>query len=127
EQNLNATYARMRAEREREAADEVARGGEAAQRVRAAADRTVVEETSKARRTAETVRGEADAERNRILAEAFGQDPEFFAFMRSLEAYRAALKGENSTIVMQPNSEFFDYLNSEAGAGAAAPAAAAPA
>ena len=74
EQNLNATYARMRAEREREAADEVARGGEAAQRVRAAADRTVVEETSKARRTAETIRGEADAERNRILAEAYGQD-----------------------------------------------------
>ena len=116
---------RLRAEREREAADEVARGGEAAQRVRAAADRTVVEETSKARRTAETIRGEADAERNRILAEAYGQDPEFFAFMRSLDAYRKALGGENSTIVMQPDSEFFDYLNSEAGA-APAPAPAAP-
>ncbi|GAB1364453.1 protease modulator HflC [Rhodobacter sp.] len=122
EQNLNASYARMRAEREREAADEVARGGEAAQRVRAAADRTVVEETSAARRTAETIRGEADAERNRILAEAYGQDPEFFAFMRSLDAYRKALKGENSTIVMQPDSEFFDYLNGEAGAGREAPA-----
>jgi len=127
EQNLNATYARMRAEREREAADEVARGGEAAQRVRAAADRTVVEETSKARRTAETIRGEADAERNRILAEAYGQDPEFFAFMRSLDAYRRALRGENSTIVMQPDSEFFDYLNSEAGMAGTPPAAPAPA
>ena len=115
EQNLNATYARMRAEREREAADEVARGGEAAQRVRAAADRTVVEETSKARRTAETIRGEADAERNRILAEAYGRDPEFFAFTRSLSAYEASLKGGNSSIVMEPDSEFFDYLRSDAG------------
>jgi membrane protease subunit HflC len=84
EQNLNATFARMRAEREREAPDEIARGGEAAQRVRAAADREVVEVTSDARREAEVIRGEADAERNRILAEAYGADPEFFAFIRSL-------------------------------------------
>ncbi len=120
EQNLNATYARMRAEREREAADEIGRGNEAAQRVRAAADRTVVEETSAARRTAETIRGEADAERNRILAEAYGQDPEFFAFFRSLTAYRVALDGRNSTMVMKPDSEFFDYLRSEGGPEAGA-------
>lgn len=123
EQNLNATYARMRAEREREAADEIGRGNEAAQRVRAAADRTVVEETSAARRTAETIRGEADAERNRILAEAYGQDPEFFAFFRSLTAYRVALDGRNSTMVMKPDSEFFDYLRSEDGPEAGAVAA----
>jgi membrane protease subunit HflC len=109
-QNLEATFARMRAEREREAADEIARGGEAAQRVRAAADRTVVELTSDARRQADVVRGEADAERNRILAEAFGRDPEFFGFIRSLQAYEASLKGTNSSIVMQPDSEFFSYL-----------------
>lgn len=115
EQNLEATFARMRAEREREAADERARGGEAAQRVRASADRTVVELTSDARRQAEVIRGEADAERNRILAEAYGQDPEFFAFTRSLTAYEASLKGDNSSIVMQPDSEFFDYLRSHAG------------
>jgi membrane protease subunit HflC len=115
EQNLEATFARMRAEREREAADEIARGGEAAQRVRAAADRTVVELTSDARRQADVVRGEADAERNRILAEAYGQDPEFFAFIRSLAAYEVSLKGGNSSIVMQPDSEFFDYLRSDAG------------
>jgi membrane protease subunit HflC len=113
EQNLEATFARMRAEREREAADEIARGGEAAQRVRAAADRTVVELTSDARRQAEVVRGEADAERNRILAESYGRDPEFFAFIRSLSAYEASLKGANSSIVMQPDSEFFDYLRSD--------------
>jgi membrane protease subunit HflC len=103
----------MRAEREREAADEIARGGEAAQRVRASADRTVVELTSDARRQAEVVRGEADAERNRILAESYGRDPEFFAFIRSLTAYEVSLQGANSSIVMQPDSEFFDYLRSD--------------
>jgi len=120
EQNLNATYARMRAEREREATDEKARGGEAAQRVRAAADREVVETTSKARREAEVVRGEADAERNRILAEAYGKDPEFFAFIRSLAAYEASLKGGNSAIVLRPDSEFFAYLRDDGGAAARA-------
>lgn len=115
EQNLEATFARMRAEREREAADEIARGGEAASRVRAAADRTVVELTSDARRQAEVVRGEADAERNRIYAEAFGKDPEFFAFTRSLTSYERALQASNSSIVMSPDSEFFDYLRSDKG------------
>lgn len=113
EQNLAATFARMRAEREREAADEIARGGEAAQRVRAAADRTVVELVSEARKTAEIIRGEADAERNRIYAEAFGRDPEFFAFTRSLISYERALKGANSTMVLRPDSEFFSYLRSD--------------
>ena len=120
EQNLAATYARMRAEREREAADEIARGGEAAQKVRAAADRTVVELVSQARKEAEVVRGEADAQRNAIYAEAFGKDPEFFAFTRSLTSYERALKGVNSSIVMQPDSQFFDYLRSDQ-APAAAP------
>ena len=115
EQNLEATFARMRAEREREAADEIARGGEAAQRVRASADRTVVELTSEARKQAEVIRGESDAQRNAIYAEAFGQDPEFFAFTRSLTAYERALKAGNSSIVMQPDSVFFDYLRSDTG------------
>ncbi|MBK5944906.1 protease modulator HflC [Rhodobacter veldkampii DSM 11550] len=113
EQNLAATFARMRAEREREAADEIARGGEAAQRVRASADRTVVELTSEARKQAEIARGEADAQRNAIYAEAFGRDPEFFAFTRSLTSYERALKSGNSSIVMQPDSDFFDYLRSD--------------
>ena len=113
DQNLEATFARMRAERQREAADEIARGNEAAQRVRASADRTVVELTSEARKNAEVVRGQADAERNRIYAEAFGRDPEFFAFTRSLTSYERALQGGNSSIVMSPDSAFFDYLNSD--------------
>lgn len=120
EQNLAATFARMRAEREREAADEIARGGEAAQRVRASADRTVVELVSEARKTSEIVRGEADAERNAIYAEAFGRDPEFFAFTRSLVSYERALRGENSTMVMRPDSDFFSYLRSYRGAQAPA-------
>ncbi|WP_434286407.1 protease modulator HflC [Celeribacter sp. SCSIO 80788] len=115
DQNLEATFARMRAEREREAADERARGEEAAQRVRAQADRTVVELESDARRQAEITRGEADAEKNRIYAEAYGADPDFFEFYRSLDAYRAGLKGSNTTMVMSPDSEFFDYLKSDQG------------
>ena len=123
EQNLEATFARMRAERQREAADEVARGNEAAQRVRASADREVVEVTSEARKTAEIVRGEADAERNGIYAEAFGQDPEFFAFTRSLTSYERSMQGGNSSIVMSPESEFFDYMNSDQAPEVAAPVA----
>ncbi len=111
-QNLDATFARMRAEREREAADEIARGGEAAQRVRAQADRTVVELVSDATRLAEITRGEADARRNNIFAEAFSQDAEFFEFYRSLTAYQRALQAGNSTLVLSPDSEFFDYLKS---------------
>ncbi|WP_127104729.1 protease modulator HflC [Pararhodobacter zhoushanensis] len=110
EQNLAATYARMRAEREREAADEIARGNEAAQRVRALSDRTVVELVSSARRDSEIVRGEADAARNRIYADAFGRDPEFFAFSRSLTSYERALTGTNASMVLSPDSDFFRFL-----------------
>lgn len=117
EQNLASTFARMRAEREREAADEIARGGEAAQRVRASAERTVVELTSDARRQAEVIRGEADAERNAIYAEAFGRDPEFFAFTRSLTSYERAFKPDNSSVVLRPDSDstFFEYMRSDTG------------
>ena len=114
-QNLDATFARMRAEREREAADEIARGNEEAQKVRASADRTQVEIVSEAKRESEIIRGLADAKRNAIFAEAFGADPEFFEFYRSLSAYRSSLKGQNSTMVMSPTSEFFNYLKSDEG------------
>lgn len=112
-QNLEATFARMRAEREREAADEIARGNEAAQKVKAQADRTVVELVSEAQKNSEIIRGESDARRNAIFAEAFGRDPEFFAFYRSLTAYENSLKGSNTTLVINPNSEFFDYLKTD--------------
>jgi len=124
EQNLEATFQRMQAERQREAADERARGQEAAQRVRAQADRTAVEITSEAERDANIIRGEADAERNAILAGAFGADEEFFAFIRSMQAYGNSLKGDNTTLMIEPDSEFFNYLNSPtAAASRDAPAA----
>lgn len=114
-QNLEATFERMRAERQRLAADEIARGNEAAQRLRATADRTVVETVSEARKNAQIVRGEADARRTAILAEALGRDAEFFTFLRSLEAYEKSLTTGNSSLVISPDSEFFDYLESEKG------------
>lgn len=112
-ENLESTFARMRAEREREAADEIARGNEAAQRVRALAERTQVEIVSDAKRQSEITRGEADAERNAIFASAYGADQEFFEFYRSLEAYRGALGANNSTMVLSPDSDFFSYLKSD--------------
>jgi membrane protease subunit HflC len=117
-QNLGPTFDRMRAEREREAADEIARGNEAAQRVRALADRTVVETLSEAEREAQITRGEADAEASRIFAEAYGADPEFFNFYRSMQAYEEAILGSNSTMVLTPDSGFFDYLYSSFGRAA---------
>ncbi|MEM9967787.1 MAG: protease modulator HflC [Pseudomonadota bacterium] len=115
EQNFDATLQRMIAERDREATDERARGREAAARVIALADRTYEEILSEARRDARIIEGEADAERNRIFAEAYGKDPEFFEFYRSLAAYEEALRGQNSTMVMSPDSEFFNYLRSDQG------------
>jgi len=122
EQNLAATFNRMRAEREREARDERARGNERAQEVQAKAAREAVELVSDANRKAEIIRGESDAERNRIYAEAFGRDPEFFAFYRSLRAYERSLG--DSTMVISPDSEFFEYLKTDSrGATSPAPAA----
>lgn len=114
-QNLEKTFERMRAERQREAADEIARGNEAAQRARARADRTVVETVSEAQKNSEIIRGKADAKRNAIFAEAYGRDPEFFAFRRSLTAYERSLLASNSSLVISPDSEFFDYLKSDTG------------
>lgn len=118
EQNFDATLQRMIAEREREATDERARGREAAQRVTATADRTYEEILSEARRDARIIEGEADAERNRIFAEAYAQDAEFFEFYRSLAAYEQSLTGQNSSMVLSPDSEFFNYLRSDQGAAA---------
>ena len=115
EQNFDATLQRMIAEREREATDERARGREAAQRVTALADRTFEEIISEATRDARIIEGEADAERNRIFAEAYSKDPEFFEFYRSLAAYEQSLLGTNTSMVLSPDSEFFNYLRSDQG------------
>jgi membrane protease subunit HflC len=117
----------MKAEREREAADERARGQEAAQRVRAQADRTALEIVSEADRDARIIRGDADAERNRILAESYGADEEFFAFLRSMDAYKNSLRGENTTLMIEPDSDFFDYLRSPDAASTAPSVPPAPA
>lgn len=112
-QNLDATYARMQAERQRDATDEIARGNEAAQTLRAEADREAVEITSEASKQAEIIRGQADAKRSGIYAEAYGKDPEFFAFTRSLTAYGTAFQAGNTAFVLEPKGEFFQYLGAE--------------
>ncbi|MEM6277721.1 MAG: protease modulator HflC, partial [Pseudomonadota bacterium] len=91
------------------------RGREAAQRIEAQADRTVVELVSDAQRESEIIRGEADGERERIFADAFSRDPEFFNFYRSMTSYQRSLQGNNTTLVLSPDSEFFNFLNSPTG------------
>lgn len=119
-ENLNAAYERMKAERAQEAEDQRARGREAAQYITAQADRQVIELVSDATRQAEIIRGEADARRNAIFAEVFGADPEFFEFYRSMNAYAASLGSGRASMVITPESEFFDYF------GAANPTGARP-
>ena len=106
------TYERMRSERLAEAERLRARGNEAAQRIRAVAERQVVEIESDAVREGEIIRGQGEGQRNRIFGEAFGQDPEFFDFYRSMAAYRRALEsgGGSNRMVLTPNSEFFRFF-----------------
>ena len=106
------TYNRMRAERLAEAALLRARGQEQAQSLRAIAERQAVEIVAAATRDAEIIRGTGDAERNRIFALAYGQDPEFFEFYRSMESYRTALGNSGTTMVLSPDSAFFRYFGS---------------
>lgn len=107
------TFDRMKAEREAEAALLRARGQEAKQTATAIADRQATEILSAARRDAEVLRGEGDAERGQIFADAYGRDPDFFDFYRSMQSYRAALGGTSTTMVLTPDSEFFRYFKSE--------------
>jgi membrane protease subunit HflC len=107
---LQDTYDRMSAERLAEAAQLRAIGESQSIKVRAEADREAVELVSKARRESEIIRGEGDAERNRTFAEAFSKDPEFFAFYRSMQAYSKSLSGTGTTLVLDPNWEFFKYF-----------------
>jgi membrane protease subunit HflC len=113
--NSQAVYQRMRTEREREAADLRANGQQQAQTIRARAEREATIIRAEANQTAEQLRGQGDADRNRILAEAFGLDPEFFAFYRSMQAYEAGFKGSDTRLVLSPDSEFFRYFNDATG------------
>jgi membrane protease subunit HflC len=112
EANSQAIYRRMQTAREREAREARAQGAEIAQRIRSRADRESTVLVAEARRDAEITRGEGDAERNRIYAEAYRQDPEFFRFVRSLQAYEKALKDRDTTFVLSPGSEFFQFFQS---------------
>jgi modulator of FtsH protease HflC len=109
--NTDAVYERMRTDRERESKEIRAQGEEIALRIKAEADRQVVVIVADANRDAERIRGEGDAERNRIYADAFSKDPDFFGFYRSMQAYEEALKSGSTRMVVSPNSDFFRYFN----------------
>jgi membrane protease subunit HflC len=110
EANSQAVYRRMQAEREREAREARARGAEESQKIRADADRQKTVLLAEAKKKAEIIRGEGDAIRNRTYADAFKQDAEFFSFYRSLQAYRTALQTGDTTMVLSPDSDFFNYF-----------------
>jgi membrane protease subunit HflC len=116
EANSQAIYERMKTERQREAAEIRAQGVEASKRIKATADRQVTVTLAEANRDSERTRGEGDAERNRIYAEAFGKDQDFFAFYRSMQAYEEGLKSNDTRLVISPSSEFFQYFNDPRGA-----------
>lgn len=109
--NSEAVFQRMIAERRQLAQQYRSEGNERANQIKAQADRQVIEIKAEANEEAEKIRGAADAERNAIFAAAYGKDPEFFAFYRSLLAYEAALQKGDTTILLSPESEFFRYFN----------------
>ena len=110
-----SVYSRMNAEREKEARERRSQGKELAEGIRAAADREVTVIRANAYREAEQIRGEGDAEATRIYAQAFGADPEFYSFTRSLKAYQDAFSGSGDILLLQPDSEFFRYLKDSGG------------
>jgi modulator of FtsH protease HflC len=117
EENSQAVYLRMQTERQREAAEWRAQGSQRSQEIKAKADRDVTVLTADATSKAEQIRGEGDAERNRIFAEAFGRDPDFFAFYRSMQAYEAGLRSGDTRMLLKPDSDFFRYFTDPMGKG----------
>jgi membrane protease subunit HflC len=105
----------MQTERQREAAEFRAQGGQKAQEIRSSADREATVIIAEANSKAEQTRGEGDAERNRLFAEAYGKDPDFFAFYRSMTAYENGLKGNDTRFLLRPDSDFFRFFGSAAG------------
>jgi modulator of FtsH protease HflC len=130
EQNSQAVYQRMQTERQQEAAQFRAQGTQRAQEIRAKADREVTVLLAEAQSKGEQTRGEGDAERNRIFAEAYGQDPDFFSFYRSMQAYEAGLRPNDTRMLLKPDSDFFRYFVDPSGKlrqGGTPPPAASPA
>jgi membrane protease subunit HflC len=115
EQNRQAVYQRMQTERQREAAEFRAQGSQRSQEIRARADRDVTVLIAEAQSKGEQTRGEGDAERNRIYADAYGRDPDFFTFYRSMQAYEAGLRSNDTRMVLKPDSDFFRYFGDPMG------------
>jgi modulator of FtsH protease HflC len=113
-QNSDAIYRRMQQERVREANEYRAQGEQISQEIRSKADREATVILAEAQRQADITRGEGDAEKNRIFADAFNRDPDFFGFYRSMTAYQSSLKGDNTTVILSPDSEFFRYFGGQA-------------
>lgn len=126
EANSQAVYQRMQTEREREATDIRARGEEAGRRIRSRADRDGIVIRAEAERDSQRIRGEGDAKRNEIFANAFGRDPEFFSFYRSMQAYERSLDSNSTQLVVSPNSEFFQYFKAPGASNLPAVSGAAP-
>ncbi len=110
-ENSAAVFQRMQTERQREATDIRSRGEQEARTIRAQADRQATVIVADANRQADELRGDGDAQANRVFAQAFNQDKDFFGFYRSMQAYLDGLKGENTRIVISPDMPFFRYLN----------------
>jgi modulator of FtsH protease HflC len=127
EANSQAVYQRMQTERQREAAEFRAQGGQKAQEIRSKADREATVIIAEANSTAEQTRGAGDAERNRLFADAYGRDPDFFAFYRSMSAYETGLRSNDTRFLLRPDSEFFRFFANPSGHPPAAPGAAAAA
>jgi len=115
--NSEAVFRRMQTERQQEAAEIRARGREAGQRIRSEADRKATIIKAEAERDSQILRGEGDAERNKIFANAFTRDEDFFAFYRSMQAYEKGMKADDTRLVLSPNSPFFNYFSGPYGAG----------
>lgn len=120
-ENNQAIYARMQSERQQQAAQYRGEGAEAAQTVRAKAERERTVILAEAQRQAQQIRGEGDSQAIKIYAKAFGQDEPFFAFYRSLQAYRDALSGSDTSFVLSPDGNFFRFFQGWAGASATKP------
>jgi modulator of FtsH protease HflC len=115
EANSQAVYQRMQTERQREAAEFRAQGGQKAQEIRSKADREATVIVAEANSTSEQTRGAGDAERNRLFAEAYGKDPDFFAFYRSMTAYENGMRSNDTRFLLRPDSEFFRFFAAPSG------------
>lgn len=114
-QNTDGVVQQMIAERQREAAEERAQGQKTSQEIRSMADRDSTIIIAEAQKTSDIMRGEGEAQRNKVFADAFSKDPEFFEFYRSMQAYRTALNNDDTTMVLSPDSDFFKYFGSDKG------------